>query len=49
MSSEPLKYWKVKENPETKKKEPQLVEYHHLSEIDGLMTLNGIIQNTNSV
>jgi hypothetical protein len=43
MSSEPLKYWKVVENPETKEKEPQLVEYHKLNEIDGLKTLNGII------
>lgn len=40
---DPLRYWKVVE----KGKDPVLVDYTHLSEIDGLKTLNGIIQNTN--
>jgi len=30
-------------------KEPKLVEYTQIKEIDGLATLNGIIRNTNKV
>ena len=39
VKKEPLRYWKIVDEG----KEPVLVEYTHLNEIDGLTTLNGII------